>query len=235
MSNRSDSWVNGNVTLLRGDCLQALSPADLAAVDAVIGDPPYGMGYVSHHNTRTTGGEWARKAGNFAPITGDDRPFDPRPWLGFPHVVLWGAQHYAERLPSYRGWLVWDKLAGKTPCSQSDCELAWTNQDRPVRMFTHLWRGMIRAGRENVVNGGKLHPNQKPVALMRWCIETVGVPAGAVILDPYMGSGSTGVAAVELGYPFVGIEIDEGYFDIARERIAATQSQYVQSVFSQVT
>lgn len=101
-----------------------------------------------------------------------DRP----PWLRFAYVCLFGAQLFASKLPDMRGWLVWDKLAGKTPCSQSDCELAWTNRDKPVRMKTHLWRGIMRDGEENVVHGGKLHPNQKPVSLMRWAIETMAIP-----------------------------------------------------------
>jgi site-specific DNA-methyltransferase (adenine-specific)/modification methylase len=217
------------VTLYHGDCLDILPTLEAGSVDAVVTDPPYGMGYVSHHNSVRKNSAMLRKDGNFAPIIGDDKPFEPSPWTGFPIIVLWGAQHYASRLPDSRGWLVWDKLAGKTPCQQSDCELAWTNLDKPVRMYTHLWRGIIRAGEENVVHGGKLHPNQKPLALMRWCLDITDVPVGATVLDPFMGSGTTGVACVQMGRNFIGIEIDEGYFNIAKERIENAQREKAQS------
>lgn len=204
------------VTVYYGDCLQILP--ELPPIDSIVTDPPWGKGYVSNHNSGRGDCDMIRKDGNFAPIVGDDQPFDPSPWLGFRRVVLWGAQYYASRLPDQSGWLVWDKLAGKTPCQQSDCELAWTNMDAPVRMFTHLWRGIMRAGRENVTNGGKLHPHQKPVALMKWCIDQIE-PQG-VILDPYMGSGSTLEAAVELGYHVIGIDILEHNCEIAVKRVA---------------
>jgi site-specific DNA-methyltransferase (adenine-specific)/modification methylase len=213
------------VTLYHADCLDILPTLAAGSVDAVVTDPPYGMSYVSNHNSVRGDDPMVRKDGNFPPIVGDDSPFDPAPLLGFPVVVLWGAQHYASRLPDKRGWLIWDKLAGKTPCQQSDCELAWTSRDAAVRMFTHLWRGIMRAGEENVVHGGKLHPHQKPLALIRWTLHTVNVPEGATILDPFMGSGTTGVACLQTGRSFIGIEIDKHYFNIAKRRIRQAQQE----------
>lgn len=208
------SFIANGVTLL---CADARKLSIIA--DALVTDPPYGMGYVSRHNDGHRRKQFIRTDGNFAPIVGDDGPFDPAVWLNFERVCLWGANHYASRLPDSRGWLVWDKLAGKTPSQQSDCELAWTNQDKPLRIFEHLWRGIMRAGEENVSRSRKLHPNQKPVALMQWCLDQLGVPTGARVYDPFMGSGSTGVACVRTGREFIGVECDPEHFKTAVTRI----------------
>jgi DNA modification methylase len=87
-------------------------------------------------------------------------------------------------------------------------------------MYTHLWRGIMRDGEENVVHGGKLHPNQKPVALMRWIIEQLDIPRGCTIYDPYMGSGTIGVVCYCLGYQYVGVEIDRQHFETAKRRLS---------------
>lgn len=210
--------ITKDITIIHGDSLRLCDewPSD----GALITDPPYGMGYKSNHNTGRGDCDLLRKDGNFSPIEGDNEPFDPSPWLRFRHICLFGANHFASRLPDCRGWIVWDKLAGKTPCSQSDCELAWTNRSMPVRMYTHLWRGIMRDGEENVVHGGKLHPNQKPVALMRWIIEQLDIPRGCTIYDPYMGSGTIGVVCYCLGYQYVGVEIDRQHFETAKRRLS---------------
>jgi hypothetical protein len=147
-------------------------------------------------------------------IAGDDEPFDPTFLLdlGLP-TVLFGANHYADRLPARRGWLVWDKRDGDGPTDQSDAEMAWTNVLSVVRVFSARWRGAMRQGREQIE--GRQHVNQKPVALMAWVLSLV--PAGAV-LDPFAGSGSTLVAAKEAGRRAIGIEIEERYCEIAANR-----------------
>lgn len=213
----------GRATLYLADCrdvLPALSPGVLLT------DPPYGMDYRSGHNSgrKGKGAELVRKDGNFAPIEGDKVPFDPEHLLalGMP-AIIWGANYFNDKLPNGRRWLVWDKLAGKTPFpSGSDIEMAWCSLAGPDRLFTHLWRGIMRAGEENIVHAGKQHPNQKPVALMSWCLSFL--PSGTVI-DPYMGSGSTGVAAVRAGRDFIGIEMEEAHFETACKRIEDEQRQ----------
>jgi site-specific DNA-methyltransferase (adenine-specific)/modification methylase len=214
--------ITKDITIIHGDSLSLCSewPSDAA----LITDPPYGMSYQSHHNSGRGDCDMLRKDGNFKPIEGDDIPFDPSPWLRFKYVCLFGAQHFASKLPDRRGWFVWDKLAGKTPCSQSDCELAWTNQDKPVRIFTHLWRGIMRDGEENVIYGGKLHPNQKPAALMRWAIKQLGVPQGTTVYDPFMGSGTVGLVCHRMRLRYVGVEIDRDHFETAKKRLQ-TQCQ----------
>lgn len=221
--------VIGNATLHLGNCLDVLPrfPADAA----LISDPPYGIGTNTDRTGRRKGGlshgptpTMADKS--YRPIHGDNKPFDPSPLLGFEKVILWGGNHFCQHLSGAPHWLVWDKRIGTTPDDSADCELAWTNLKGPARMHRQLWRGLCREGEENIASGRaswRLHPTQKPVALMSWCIEQAGMPQ--TVADPYMGSGSTGVAAVRLGLQFVGCEIDRQYFDIACERINDAQRQ----------
>lgn len=175
-------------------------------IDLLCGDPPYGINY--QHGTRKGG----RKLGTDGmSIVGDTKPFDPSPWLHYPKVILWGANHYADKLPSSRGWLTWDKRDGIDPNDQSDCEHAWTNWLTVARLFSRYWNG-----------GGsgeaRWHPNQKPIALMRWCLELA--PGAAMTLDPWMGSGTTLRAALDLGRKAIGIELEERYCEIAAKRLS---------------
>ena len=210
------------VTLYQGDAC-AIAPM-LQGIDALITDPPYGTNFDftqprrSHQPLLRCSVPAARWAAN---VIGDEQPFDPTPWLGYPQVILWGANHYASRLPDSTAWLIWDKRGGMTSDAFSDVELAWTNLRSPARLFTHLWRGIIRAGEANVSRRGKLHPAEKPVELLQWCIaKTTGT-----VLDPYMGSGSTGEACLRLGRSFIGIEIDKKFFAIACQRLAEASQQ----------
>lgn len=196
-------------TLYCGDCLDLL-PIE---ADAVVSDPPYGITF-AHGG----GGGCLAESTKFAgeAIIGDDQPFDPLPWIGYPRVVLWGGNHYASRLPDCACWLVWDKRDGVCSNDQADCELAWTNQKSPARLKRHLWNGMLKATERGE---DRVHPMQKPVALMDWCLTQVKVPDGATVLDPFMGSGATGLACVRRGLNFIGVEKNEKYFEIAVERI----------------
>jgi len=181
----------------------------------VVTDPPYGIGF-SHG---IGGGNWGRSTtfGN-QKIYGDDSLFDPKPWIECRQCILWGANHYASRLPDAAGWLVWDKRNGSTSNDQADCELAWTNLKGPARLYHHLWQGMFKASERGI---SRDHPMQKPIALMEWCV----MMTRGTVLDPFMGSGTTGVACIRLGRRFVGIEIEHRYFDIACKRINETQRQ----------
>lgn len=217
--------VIGDATLYLGDCLDILPGIGF---DALICDPPYGMDYQSNHNTarKGAGAEMVRKDGDFKPIRGDKVPFDPSHLLrsNVP-TILWGGNYYSDKLPAGRKWLIWDKLAGKTPVpSGSDIELAWTSEEGPSRMFTHLWRGIMRAGEENVTLGPKLHPNQKPVALMRWCLGQIKFK-GSRVADGYMGSASLGVACIEAGLEYIGVELDPEHFETACRRIEQAYKQ----------
>ena len=160
-------------------------------------------------------------------IHGDDKPFDPLPFLGIGNIhIFWGANHYHNRLPQNSKWLIWDKIVFPETYGKftfSDCEIAWTDikTTTSARIYKQLWQGCRRQGESN--RDGKLHPNRKPTQLMKWCIEQAGKPI--LTVDPFMGSGTTGVACMELGLKFIGIEIERRYFDIACKRIEQAQRQ----------
>jgi DNA modification methylase len=224
--------ADGTVKLWLGDCLKILPTLEPGfregwfsaewrdKPDAVVTDPPYGIGYVRGLTGKQCGYRSVRANDNTAGIIGDDQPFDPSPWLSFPNVLLWGADHFAQRLPHGR-FLAWDKLDGKPSWdSFSDVEFAWHNKRGASRIIRYVWKGMCQGNGEDK-NTPRNHPTQKPVVVMRWSIEQAGVLAGGLVLDPYMGSGTTGVACIRTGRRFMGIEIDPRYFDIAVKRIEA--------------
>ena len=198
----------GNATLYHGDCLEILPT--LPKVDAVVTDPPYGIG--------EDGGRFRdRKGGGHRvlPKLGWDSKRPPKEAFDLmraaaPDAVIWGGNYFADLLPPSKGWLYWDKLMGG---DFADGELAWTSLNKALRKFT-------KCNKEH----GKVHPTEKPTALIEWCIAFF--PDAESILDPFMGSGTTGVACANLGRKFIGIEIERKYFDIACERIEAAQAQH---------
>lgn len=210
--------IIGDATLYCGDCVDVLPT--LGAGHYVITDPPYGMNWDTD-STRFSGGSAGSPGINRDRIIGDDQPFDPAMLLGmFPDCLFWGANHFSQRLPVGKT-LIWLK---QQPVSfgafLSDAEIGWATGGNGVWAFFNP-RSIATAVKEG---GGKVaHPTQKPVAVMKWCIEQMGSPDS--ILDPYMGSGSTGVAAAYAGRKFVGIEKDERYFEIACKRIEQAVAQ----------
>ena len=239
----------GDATLYLGDCLEILPT--LEPVDAVVTDPPYGQR--QNTNVRGAGGiravtppgggsraianvQKARKAAVGLHTTGiaveypdgivgDDKPFDPTPFLALgKECLIWGAHKFHDRLP-LGSWLVWDKVPTGKVRDQGDGEAAWINSQQQLRIFRLLWDGVCvgSAARHEVTAGQqRYHPTQKPEALMAWCL---GFVKGHTILDPFMGSGTTGVACARLGRKFTGIEIEPKYFDIACERIEEAYRQ----------
>lgn len=211
----------GNATLYHGDCLEILPT--LPKVDAVVTDPPYGIGF-AHGGNDNSGIGKGKYATKFAKqtIAGDDAPFNPASLLtlGVP-AILWGANHFSHELVGSKGWLVWDKRAASGHTNDfADCEIAWTNLKTVARVFRHHWDGMMKASEQGIF---RVHPTQKPIALMEWCLSFV--KDAQTILDPFMGSGTTGVACMNLGRKFIGIELERKYFDIACERIENAQRQ----------
>jgi site-specific DNA-methyltransferase (adenine-specific) len=194
------------VTIYHGDCREWMPEADL-----LIADPPYGMALDTDYSGMNG---WSGKGRKWDAVVGDEGPFDPSHLLRYRRAVIFGANHFASRLPDSGGWIVWNKRGDGKPSEVAfgDCELAWTNVGQSVRMFSKMWHGVARWSEEPV-----LHPTQKPVALMLWLIARYSEP-GQLVLDPYMGSGPTLIAAKSLGRKAIGIEIEEKYCEIAANR-----------------
>jgi DNA modification methylase len=209
--------VIGDCTLYLGDCREILPL--LPKADACVTDPPYGIG-------QDKGFEGF---GGFGPPIArrqyDDDWDDVRPPADLIALVLksakvsvvFGGNYFTDLLPVGGHWLVWDKK--NTMPTFSDCELAWTNIPRKsVKLLTFEYNGLI--GKREA----RVHPTQKPYEVMRWCIERL--PAGSDhIIDPFLGSGTTGVAAARIGKRFVGIEREPKYFSIACRRIEEAYKQ----------
>jgi hypothetical protein len=214
----------GDATLYLGDCMDILPT--LGKVDAVITDPPYGMSWfqvspdkTKHRNAggRRTGGGFSKHAGES--IHGDFEAFDPSHLLTHGRrQVIFGMNHFSDKLPK-GGVLVWIKKAAHCwGAFLSDAEIAWISGREGVMCFNDFSTGQADARL-----GLRGHPNQKPTSVMRWVIEMCG--GDGLVLDPYMGSGATGMACIQLGRKFIGIEREPKYFDIACKRIEQAVSQ----------
>jgi DNA modification methylase len=193
-----------------GDCLEYMKSMPGKSVDAVITDPPYGIG---EH------GGACRTRGRRGYSKHENKGWDKKPpkKIVFTNIlrisntaVIWGGNYFSDKLPPRMGWVYWRKLMGG---DFSDGELAWTSRNSALKEFTKCPKGM-----------DKLHPTQKPIELMLWCIENYS-NIGDTIFDPFMGSGTTGVAAIQLGRNFIGCEIDPDYFKIAENRIKEAEMQ----------
>jgi DNA modification methylase len=218
-------YQHAGITIYHGDCLEVLAQAQLPNVDLVLTDPPYGMNW-NTDSRRFSGGQSlniGRKRGegrNHSRVIGDGEPFDPKAWLDFEKVILWGANHYAQKL-AVGTTLIWIK---KHPelfgTFLSDCEIGWMKGGHGVYAHYKQFPPPVRA----LEVGGDpcrpitAHPTQKPISLMQWCIGLSG--ECSLILDPFMGTGTTLCAAKDLGRSAIGIEIEERYCEIAANRLS---------------
>lgn len=200
-------YDDGSITIYHGDCREIVPELD--RVDAIVTDPPYGLGgflagglsewglHAEADGRRSSSGlSWDDEAPEFVislPAAAD-------------HCIIWGGNYFS--LPPRRGWLVWDKI--NRQFSTGHCELAWTTLDQPVRAFNYATC--------TLAGEGKTHPTQKPLPLMSWCLAFL--PGALSVLDPFMGSGTTLVAAKTHGKRATGIDINEGYCEMAANRLA---------------
>lgn len=183
-------------------------------------DPPYGIGYKhSGKGAAVYDRKHSATKRHSEKIVGDAEPFDPTHLLAINELILWGATNYAHLLPPGVGrWLIWDKADGRYDVdSFGDAELAWHNKGKASRIFRYAWKGVycVKNGEDN---GRRVHPSMKPLGLMKWCI--VQAKSAGLLVDPYAGSGSTLVAAKQLGRRIVGIEILEKYCEISARRLS---------------
>lgn len=212
MGHRIETLAEG-VELHLGDCLEVLPT--LGRFDAVVTDPPYGIGADKGKKGAIPfkGGKAVQRG--YYPENEWDAQRPPDELIRMVAsagkvAILWGGNYFADLLPAQGRWLWWDKC--QTMPSYGDGELAWTNIEATTPKKFVLANNKLFADRVE-----RFHPTQKPLQLMEWCLALV--PAAKSVCDPFMGSGTTGVAAVKLGRQFVGIERDQGYFDIACKRI----------------
>lgn len=198
----------GNCTLYHGDCREILPT--LAPCDLILTDPPYGLGIDGQKQSENRNPKHNRKAHDFLGWdneTPERFVFELMRYKSAGQIV-WGGNYFTDKLPyPTKGWLFWDK--GQRGLTMSDGEFAWTSFDFPSRACT--------INRVELQTDGAEHPTQKPLKLMTWCLSLV--PSAQTICDPFMGSGTTGVACARMGLQFVGIEREERYFQIACRRI----------------
>lgn len=203
------AWKLGEHWVVCGDCMDEGVVERVegeTVVDLLLTDPPYGVNWDTDYTRFTTA--YGTKRIKHAPIVNDDSPFDPAPWLNYPQVILWGANWYCQHIPMGT-WLVWDKWHLGGAAWLSDAELAWQKGKRGVYLYAEVVQGAHRKERA-------MHPTQKPVGLMEWCInrcENV-----KVVFDPFLGSGTTLIACENLGRVCRGIEIDPRYVGVCLER-----------------
>jgi DNA modification methylase len=195
----------GDCRLLLGDCLEVMPL--LGRVDAVVTDPPYGIG--ADEAAAKNKGKWGWT--DYGKSSWDRERPPPEVFQAIlkaaKEQIIWGGNYFTDCLPPRMRWLMWDK--GQRDFSLADFEMAWTSQQKAARAFDYP--------RALALKDGKQHPTQKPVALMEWCLGFL--PDAKTILDPFAGSGTTGVACVKTGRAFIGIERDPDYFAIMCKRI----------------
>lgn len=220
--------IIGRARLILGDCRDML--LQLEKADAVITDPPYGIGAANGAAEGGTdgSGRYVRRPKQYTGNWDDERPSAALFRLMLEvadDAIIWGGNYFADLLPKAGRWLFWDKLNSMP--SYSDGEMAWTNLPGvSVKKFTRCNNGLA-----SIRDGERVHPTQKPVDLMRWCLSFV--PNARTILDPFMGSGTTGVAALQTGRNFIGIERDPAYFEAACKRLREVSGEDAGPLFGE--
>jgi site-specific DNA-methyltransferase (adenine-specific) len=196
-------YEHAGITIYHGDCREILPT--LSRADLLLTDPPYGLGdSVWDLNKKTPKRRWRL---HHEQMSWDREVAEVGSLLAYSdRAIIWGG--HLMSLPTQRGWLVWNKIIRNF--SSGVCELAWTNLDIPIDAFDY--------SHGQLANEGKYHPTQKPLPLLRWCINKAGDPA--TIIDPFMGSGTSLVAAKNLQKRAIGIEIEEKYCEVAAKRLS---------------
>lgn len=212
-----------SIQLLQADCMAYMAGLPDKAFDLAVCDPPYGIGENGDRNASR--GKLAT-AKDYKPFAGGD--IEPPPVEYFTELqrvsvnqIVWGANHFIDRIAKPSScWIVWDKVTGKSDFA--DSELAWTSFKTAVRNFRFQWSGMLQGNMANKEH--RIHPTQKPVALYEWLL-THYAKSGQRILDTHLGSGSSAIAAHNLGFEFVGTELDADYYAGAVKRFNAHKAQ----------
>ena len=207
------------------DCLEGMKQLGDNSIDLIVTDPPYGIG-IDKMNFVTSGavkvgGAYRNDYTNHN--TGwDNKKLDKNYFDEIIRIsknqIIFGAEHLCDNLPLSRGWIVWDKRTeDKYSNDFADCELAWTSYDKPTKIYRYLWSGMLQS-EMGLYKEKRYHPTQKPIRLIKWLIEKY-YPDCNIVLDAFMGSGTTAVACKQLNKDFIGFEINKDYCNVAEERL----------------
>jgi len=208
--------MNPKSIVENADCLVKMREMPDKAFDLAIVDPPYGK-----KPMRDDGGTYGIPGmRNFG---SKDDNWDIRPPKQYfdelmrvsKHQIIWGMNYFLDCLQPTNSIIVWDKLTGGSVFA--DCDLAWTSHSSNVKKFTFQWSGMLQGDMAN--KESRIHPTQKPIALYRWLLNNYAKPDDT-ILDTHIGSGSSRIAAYDLGFDFTGYELDKDYFDAQEARFA---------------
>ena len=210
--------------LYNDDCLNVMRLMADKSVDLILTDPPYGIGAADYKRGGTQHGASAAPSKEYGSLDWDNAPpgreyFDEMMRVS-KHQIIFGGNHLVEYLRNSACWIVWDKDNGNN--GYADCELAWCSFSSAVRRFKYRWHGMLQQDMKNKED--RIHPTQKPVRLFEWILEKYAEP-GWTIMDPFLGSGSTAIAANRLGFDFIGVEREQTYFEAALERIPRETAQ----------
>ncbi len=207
--------------IICGDCLEVMKEIPDKSVNLVLTDPPYGIKESNEKNKTRGKPAFGKKycgTKDYGHYDWDKQKVKKEYFEEIRRVsknqVIFGGNYYASILGDSSCWLVWDKDNGKSDFS--DCELAWTSFKTAVRKFKWRWNGMLQEDMKNKEK--RVHPTQKPLPLFKWILEKYSQP-NDVILDPFLGSGTTAVACLELNRHFIGIELSPEYCEIAKKRI----------------
>lgn len=199
------------------DCMEAMAEMPDKAFALAIVDPPYGIdcdlwGSGGSKPELRTANKTPKKWDGLRP---SEEYFQELRRVSV-NQIIWGGNHFADLLPPTSAFVVWDKQIIEG-VSLGDCELAWSSFPTRVRKFTLQWCGYLRGSERG--GGNRIHPTQKPIALYKWLLTNYAKP-GQRILDTHLGSGSSRIAAYDLGFDFTGYELDKDYFDAQEERFA---------------
>jgi site-specific DNA-methyltransferase (adenine-specific) len=219
-----ENYIN---KVIQGDCLEVMKGIPDKSVDMILTDPPYGIG-ISKKNTLSIKG-----------VSDKTREFTEMKWDSFiptkeyfdeiirisKNQIIWGGNYFAHLLPPTSCYLVWWKKDGLPRGTFADCELAWTSFKQPAQVYNSRWHGFIRDSKEDRYS----HPTQKAQDVMQWCIENFSKEDN-IILDPFAGSGTTGVACKNTNRNYILIEKEPEYVEIINKRLASTPDVKISSI-----
>lgn len=215
-----------NATIINIDCMEYMKTLPDKFFDLAIVDPPYGIGASNYKRGGTKYGNSKAFCKTYEPKDWDNNTPDKTYFDELLRIsknqIIWGANHFSYSFNSSSScWVVWNKQNGEGS-GYADCELAYTSFKTAVRMFNYRWAGMLQGDMKN--KEIRIHPTQKPIKLYEWILTNYAKP-GQKIFDSHMGSGSSAIACNNLGFEYVGCELDEDYYNAACERIAQHAQQ----------